>query len=939
MKQVYKLINFTILALLFSVGLSAQSTIKGKVVDAETGEDLVGAAVVIQGIGGGANTDYNGEFIIKATLPVRLKITYTGYTPSEISVSDAAQRIEVRLSSSSIVMEELVIKGQRIDDKQKAAPLTVENLDAIAIKETAAVSFYNGLGNLKGVDMTTASLGFTVINTRGFNSTSPVRSLQIIDGVDNQAPGLNFSLGNFLGASDLDVQKVDLIVGASSSFYGPNAFNGVISMETKNPFFNKGLAVSLKAGERELLEGALRYADVIKNKSGRDFMAYKVNFFGLRANDWVADNYDPISGSAGNSVFGAAQNPGRFNAVNVYGDENNSSYAFELGYNSRAGLNTFNRTGYKEKDLVDYDTRNIKTSAALHFRTNPKKEFESPELILSSNFGTGTTVYQGDNRFSLRDILFVQNRLEFRKRDKFFLRVYSTNEDAGNSFDPYFTALQMQKAAATNDNWRNSYTQWWQQNGLGDVFDKMRAAGYGVEGQTPELLTKWQRENQELLAGYHQQAEAYANSANKNNNAIPFFEPGTARYDSLFNAITARKNNDPLGGTRFYDKSALYHAHGEYKFHPSFLRELVVGANVRAYRPVSDGTIFSDSITRIKNNEFGAYLGAEKEVGELRFSATARVDKNQNFNYLATPAASVVWIPSQNNYLRFSFSSAIRNPTLSDQYLNLNVGPATLVGNLNGFNNLVPLDSFNLWRENPNRGLTTINLDPIRPEKVKTFEVGYRTTLFEKIYVDAGYYYNFYNDFIGYNIGVTVPFDTVEVPGLPPFPLPNLNGIEAWRVASNARERVTTQGIAVGANYYFKNYYMIAGNYSWNRLNTKDTDPIVPAFNTPEHKFNVTLSARDIPLQSGRRGGPALGFSINFKWIDNFIFEGSPQFTGVIPSYQLLDAQVNVNIPKLNTTFKLGASNLLNNKQFQVYGGPRIGRMAYLAVIYDYRKK
>jgi iron complex outermembrane recepter protein len=77
MKQVYKLMNFTILALLFSVGLSAQSTIKGKVVDAETGEDLIGAAVVIQGIGGGANTDYNGEFIIKATLPVRLKITYT----------------------------------------------------------------------------------------------------------------------------------------------------------------------------------------------------------------------------------------------------------------------------------------------------------------------------------------------------------------------------------------------------------------------------------------------------------------------------------------------------------------------------------------------------------------------------------------------------------------------------------------------------------------------------------------------------------------------------------------------------------------------------------------------------------------------------------------------------------------------------------------------
>ena len=91
-----------------------------------------------------------------------------------------------------------MIKGQRIDDKQKAAPLTVENLDAIAIKETPAISFYNALGNLKAVDLTTASLGFTVINMRGFNSTSPLRSLQIIDVVDNQAPGLNYSLCNFL---------------------------------------------------------------------------------------------------------------------------------------------------------------------------------------------------------------------------------------------------------------------------------------------------------------------------------------------------------------------------------------------------------------------------------------------------------------------------------------------------------------------------------------------------------------------------------------------------------------------------------------------------------------------------------------------------------------------------------------------------------------------
>jgi len=938
MKKMYKFLTFNILCVLYLgvTSLSAQITLKGKVIDAESGEDLIGSAVTfISGGTGGAVTNYEGEFVLKVdALPVTLKITYTGFSAQEIIVTDPDARINVRLNTNSIIIAEAVVRGQRIDDKQKAAPLTVENLDAIAIKETAAVSFYNGLGNLKGVDMTTASLGFTVINMRGFNSTSPVRSLQIIDGVDNQAPGLNFSLGNFLGSSELDVNKVDLVVGASSAFYGPNAFNGVISMESKNPFVHRGLSVSLKTGERNLLEGAFRYADAIKNKAGHPVFAYKFNLFALRADDWVADNYDPITESEGNQVFSVAgQNPGGWNAVNIYGDE----YAgrFTSTYDARAGLNNFHRQGYREVDVVDYDTKNVKAGVAFHFRLNPAKEFDSPELILASNYGTGTTVYQGDNRFSLRGIQFYQNRIELRQKDKFFIRLYSTNEDAGRSYDPYFTSLKMLEASKTNQQWQQDYEFWWVRNNLGNVFNKMKAAGYGPPEDFNALL-QWQQDNAATLAGYHQQAQAHANLANSVSNTLAFFEPGTARYDSLFDAITSRKNNSRENGTLFYDKSALYHAHGEYRFKTKFLNEWVVGSNVRLYRPNSDGTIFSDSLVPIRNSEWGAYTGADKQVGNFKFSATIRVDKNQNFDYLATPAASIVWTPRENNYLRFSFSSAIRNPTLTDQYLNLRVGPATLIGNLNGFDSLITLESFNRYRNNTTVPLDYLNIDPIRPEKVKTFELGYRTTLFNRIYVDAGYYYNIYDDFIGYNIGLTLPFERILL--FPPdtyISFPVFDKLKVYRVASNASQRVTSQGIAIGLNYYFLNYFMVQGNYSWNKLNTAETDPIVPAFNTPEHKFNLGFSGRDIKTW----GRNTFGFNINYKWIDNFTFEGSPQFTGLIPSYDLLDAQVNMHFSKIHSTIKLGASNLLNNKQFQTYGGPRIGRMAYLSLVYDFRKK
>ena len=127
-------------------------------------------------------------------------------------------------------------------------------------------------------------------------------------------------------------------------------------------------------------------------------------------------------------------------------------------------------------------------------------------------------------------------------------------------------------------------------------------------------------------------------------------------------------------------------------------------------------------------------------------------------------------------------------------------------------------------------------------------------------------------------------------------------------------------------------------NYSWNKLITKESDPIIPAFNTPEHKYNVGISGRDLPWKI-LKSSTLWGFNINYKWIEGFTFEGSPQFTGAIPTYDQLDAQVNCLIPKWNTTLKLGASNLLNKERFQTYGGPRIGRMAYFSILYDFLKK
>jgi len=101
----------------------------------------------------------------------------------------------------------------------------------------------------------------------------------------------------------------------------------------------------------------------------------------------------------------------------------------------------------------------------------------------------------------------------------------------------------------------------------------------------------------------------------------------------------------------------------------------------------------------------------------------------------------------------------------------------------------------------------------------------------------------------------------------------------------------------------------------------------------PKNKFNVSLSGQNLEIEKIKLNN--LGFSLNYKWVQGFRFEGSPQFTGDVPAYYLLDLMFSKVIPKYKAMIKFGASNITNNKVMQVYGGPRIGRMAYFSVYFD----
>lgn len=968
------------LCMIFHLSAFGQNVIRGVVQDENTNETLIGASVVIKGTSTGTTTGIDGDFRLEVDLelPITLEVKFLGYSKKEIIVRDFNDRLKIKLGTDEVMISEVEVVGSRISEKTKQAPLTVESMDIIAIKEAPSGNFYESLGNLKGVDVTSASLGFKIINTRGFNSTSPVRSLQLIDGVDNQSPGLNFSLGNFLGASDLDVMAVDIVAGASSAYFGPGAFNGVIDMRTKDPFLFPGLTASMKYGERSLFEGAVRWADTFEDKEGFKRFGYKINLFYMTAYDWEATNLNPVDES---SV--TADNFSGFDAVNRYADEvtvggNN----FERDLNTPA-LGRVYRTGYEERDIADYDTENLKANLGLYYRFRNGAQAE-----YSFNYGNGTTIYQGDNRISLRNIQFYQNKIEFKKQDEWFIRFYSTHEDAGDSYDAVLTANIMANLAKDERNFYRDYGSFYRQNSqllydagmpnlsdfsstqpvfsdflIDGVFDKhgFQDAQRAWRSSVINAQNQWAQDNSGFMDDYNSFIRDLTDNT-AGSNEFPRFQPGTARFDSLFNDVTGRLFTD--NGSRFYDRSALYHTHMERRFDFGF-GTFIAGADARLYTPDSRGTIFEDTLTytrerravlndmgdttgfetvkidssfrSITNYQFGLYAGFEKKVinDALSLKATLRMDKNENFDAVFSPALSFVYQIDEDQIVRGGLSAAVRNPTMADQFLYYDIGRAILVGNLNGFDSLATLSSFNDAR---NAGATFawdlvdfIDVDPIRPERVQTFELGYRGSFDNKFYVDATYFYSIYQDFIGFNFGIDLPYS-------PNNPLPPTSA-RALRVAANAIETVTTQGLSLGANYYFARQFALTTNYSWNKLISGDDDPIIPAFNTPEHKINIGLNARDLNTDFGLFRLRSWGFGVNYRWVEGFVFEGSPQFTGFVPSYYMVDAAVNAHFKEINTTVKIGASNLTNNMIFTAYGGPFVGRLAYISLVYEWLRR
>lgn len=955
----FKSVFMLFLAVLVSVITHAQQsvTVSGNVTNSKSKEVVSAVSVTIKGSTLGTFTDDKGNFKITSTqkLPFTLVFSSVGYADKEVVINTNNQTVAVSMDSKFAIGDEVVVAASRTAEKIVESPVSIERMGLNQIRNAAAPNYYDAILNLKGVDMTTSSINFRTVSTRGFNGSGSLRVNQLVDGMDNQAPALNFAVGNLIGMTELDVENVELLQGASSALYGSGGMNGTVLMNSKSPFKYQGLSFQIKQGVNHV-DGAQRSAAPFYDWSFRwgkkisERFAFKISGQFVKAQDWQASDASNLSRNnvLSNIIGGDRVSDPNYDGVNVYGDEVNTSmlyiarlaasqipsaslptfaalaatvnsqatynnavtllggptsaggqlFPFYLGINKGYfGGQPVSRTGYDEKTLVDYNAFNVKLSGGLYYKLK-----NNVEASIIGYWGLGTSVYTGIDRYSLNNFRLGQYKAELKAKN-WFLRAYTTQENSGDSYAATITAVQM------NRKWKDDGT--WFQQYIAAYSATMAATG-GASSVS------------------HAGARSFADAGR--------FAPGSAGFKQAFKDVTSTSITN--GGGLFADKSALYHFEGQYNFADKIkFADVLVGATYRFFNLNSGGTIFADNdpkfgTGKIKIDEYGGYLQVSKKLFNdvLKLTGTVRYDKNQNFDGRFTPRLTGLVKVAKDNNIRLSYQTAYRFPSTQDQWINLNSPSSRLIGALPIFNQVYNFSGNPIYTAESIAAFRgtfaatgTVNpallvqgkFSSIKPESVNSYEIGYRGVVSKKLLIDAYYYMSEYKDFLG-RVAVARGKNGTVPELLSPSSSDNFSFVV------NSTTPVKANGWGFSADYQLPSNFVFSGNISGDKLSDVQSG-FVTNFNTPSLRYNFGLSNTKIAKN--------WGFSVIYRWQDKVNWEGTFG-SGEIPSYGTWDGMISYKTQNKGL-IKIGGINIWNKYYRSAFGNPAVGGMYYISYAYN----
>jgi outer membrane receptor protein involved in Fe transport len=968
---------FVAMAATITISASAQNstTVSGSVKNAKSKELVSAVSVTVKGSSVGTFTDDKGTFRFSSikNYPVTLVFSSVGFANKEVTVNAAKTGVEVSLEPSFTLGNEVVVSASRVPERILESPVSIERVSTATIRNTAATNYYDILTNLKGVDVVAASLTFKSVGTRGFNSSGNTRLNQLIDGMDNQAPGLNFSVGSVIGLTELDVDNMELLPGASSALYGPGGMNGTVLINSKNPFKYQGLSFQIKQGINHVdaaqrptsayNDWAVRWAKKVNDK-----FAYKITAENMTAQDWLANqsnNYSRGTGSPnGITIPGWRDIDPNYDGVNFYGDEtsqsltsianaviaatglpaaNVSAFNSWLATNPAATLANYNAFltavgagglvsagvspilygaspsrnlfGSQMVSRTGYAESDVLDPTTSNFKLTGSLNYmltDKVEASFSTYFGTGNTVYTGSDRYSLRDLKMAQFKFELKHKN-WYIRAYATHENSGNSFNGTIATRTFNEAWKPSSSWYPQYM-----------------AAYVSAITTPGVNSYFA----------HNAARTFADQGRPTG-----FIGNHPLFQSIVRTPIGKKvaGMNGLEGGQFMDKSRLNVVDAQYNLTEALGlaksgTDFLVGFNTKQYQLNSEGTIFADTLGAININEFGAYGQLSQKLFKeiVKVTISGRYDKNTNFAGRFTPRASAVIKLKQDHNIRLSYQTAYRFPTTQNQWINLLVGGGTrLMGGLPqlrdyynfGGNPGFTLASVQAFGASAMAGapnptlLKAQNFGEFKPESSTSFEVGYKGLFGKMLLIDAYMYNSKYQNFIS---GVTV----LQSRGsYNPMNLLFESSRIAYSISTNAPGEVTVKGWGASADFLLPKNFTIGANLYSDEIGDLPAG-FVSFFNTSKYRANLTFA------NSGFGTNNRYGFNLVYRTVSDFFYEGTFG-TGQMPGYKTLDGQVSYKFPAIKSIVKVGGTNLLNKYYRTGWGNPSIGGLYYVSFAYN----
>jgi outer membrane receptor protein involved in Fe transport len=820
---------------------------------------------------------------------------------------------------SIITMKDVVVLASRKPEAFLSSPMSIQKADRLFFANSPSSSFFESLAGLRGMQTITPSMGFKIFNTRGFNNTTNVRFVQLVDGLDVQSPHIGSPIGNALGPSDLDIKKVELLPGLAATLYGMNAINGLADFTTRDPYVDKGLSFQQKTalthlgsdneGSHVFSETSIRYAHTIGSR-----WAVKFNLTHVQGYDWLADDrkdLNPLANASTGllSIFNPAADP-----VNGYGNESSNRRTLSLGGKSYV----VSRTGYFERDVVDYGLRNTKADLMLKWKSQ-----RGASVSYTARVSQMDNVYQRANRFRLQDYFIQQHALQFSQHG-FKANLYLNAENTGNSYNLRSMAENMDRSFKSDNKWFADY-----------------AAAYNAANNgslMPAIL--------------HQMARVQADQGR--------FVPGSLSFEEQRMKLQQINNWD--SGAALKVQATFIQADLQWNLTEKLLSslqqssgiDLVAGFDVRQHITTPDGNYFINpqagkSGKNLLYTKMGAFVSLQKEMlqQKLKLGFALRADKNDYFKLYYSPRLTTVYRPNTRTSFRANAQIGYRFPIIFEAFTNVNSGGVKRVGGLpimsngifeNGWiqTSIAAFQSAVLNDMNRNgsslqqaitQNKSLLQKSPysyLQPERVKSVEVGFRRMFGRGHFLlDADIYLNHYKAFIA-QVNMNVPNTTVT--DSIPFFLYDRTKQKPYRMWTNSLSAVQNHGFGVGVSYLHPKSFLFSSHVSYTRLTKRgQQDGLEDGFNTPSWTAVMSVSTHESWKQW--KASAAWRWQDAFQWVSFLV-------SGHVPAYQSLDASVEYSFQRQPLQVKCGANNLMNRSYRSFLGGPSVGGFYYMTLTF-----